>query len=110
MASLIENILSIENQANEIVAKAHAESKALEKGALAEIQRVRQEIDAQTEQRIEAFRKDAEQKHQATLAAEKEEAARRLAGSIGWIPRLSRNWPAPLSRNSASNSVWLSTK
>lgn len=93
MASLIEDVLSIENQANEIVAKAHAESKNLEKTALTEIERVRQEIDAQTAQRVEAFRADALKRNQEALAAEKQEAARHIASldrlDAGLVQKLS---------------------
>jgi len=79
MASLIEDILSIESRANEIVAKAHSDGKALEKTSLAEIDRAAREIEARTAQRVDAYRREAEQKHQAALAAAKEESARRLS-------------------------------
>jgi vacuolar-type H+-ATPase subunit E/Vma4 len=79
MASLIEDVLSIESRANEVVAKAHSDAKALDKSALAQIEQAVAEIEARTAQRVEAYRRDAEQKHQAALAAEKQESARRLS-------------------------------
>jgi vacuolar-type H+-ATPase subunit E/Vma4 len=79
MASLIEDVLSIESRANEIIAKAHSDAKALDKSAQAQIEQAARDIEARTAQRVEAYRCDAEQKHQAALAAEKEESARRLS-------------------------------
>ena len=79
MASLIEDVLSIESQANEIIAKAQSDAKALEKSAHVQIEQAAREIEARTAQRVEAYRRDAEQKHLAALAAEKEESARRLS-------------------------------
>lgn len=79
MASLIEDVLSIESQANDIVAKAQSDAKALEKSVQTDIDRVAAEIEARTAQRVETYRRDAEQKHQAALAAEKQESAHRLA-------------------------------
>lgn len=97
MASLIENVLSIENQANEIIAKAQAESKNLEKTALAEIERVRQEIDAQTEQRIEAFRADTAKTHEATLAQEKQLAEEQMASLDRLEPGLAQKLAGPIA-------------
>jgi len=79
MASLIEDVLSIESQANQILAKAQSDAKALEKSALADIKRAAVEIEERVAQRVETYRREAEQKHQAALAAEKQESARRLS-------------------------------
>ncbi|HUW61464.1 MAG TPA: hypothetical protein VMZ06_10695 [Candidatus Bathyarchaeia archaeon] len=88
MASLIEDVLSIESQANDIIAKAHSDAKALDKSAQAQIEQVASEIQARTAQRGEAYRREAEQKHQAALAAEKKESARRLSSLDGLDARL----------------------
>jgi len=79
MASLIEDVLSIENQANEIVSKAQEEARSIEKSAEAEIDRIRAEIDDEVDGRIAAYRRDAEQKQSEALEKEKAEAATRLS-------------------------------
>jgi len=93
MASLIKDVLSIESQANEILTKAQSDAKALEKSAQAEIERAAREIETRVAQRVETYRRDAEQKHLAALAAEKEESARRLSSldrlDAGLVEKLS---------------------
>ncbi|MCX5768932.1 MAG: hypothetical protein NTZ09_01465 [Candidatus Hydrogenedentes bacterium] len=79
MVSLIEDVLSIESQANQILAKAQSDAKAVEKSALTEIERAARDIDERVAQRVETYRRDAELKHQAAIAAEKEGSAARLA-------------------------------
>ncbi len=79
MASLIEDVLSIESRANDIIIKAHADAKNLEKSAQAEIDRAVAEIEARTAQRVEAYRRDAEEKQKAALAAEKADLACRTS-------------------------------
>jgi len=64
MASLIENILSLEKQADEIVANTRTEAKAEEKKAADEIEAIRQQVEADVDARIAAFRQEAEAQHQ----------------------------------------------
>ena len=93
MASLIEDVLSIESQANEILAKAQSDVKALEKPAQAEIERAALEIEERVAQRVETYRREAEHKHLAALAAEKQESAGRLSSldrlDAGLVEKLS---------------------
>jgi len=69
MKSLIDNILTLEIQANEILESRRKQAKELDKEAEAKVQADRQAIAAQVEQRVAAFRAQAEQKHKDDLAA-----------------------------------------
>jgi len=60
MASLVEDILSIEKQADQIVADSRAEAVAIEKRAEAEIESIRRNLATETDARIEAYRREAE--------------------------------------------------
>lgn len=68
MASLIEQALSLEKTADEIVANAHAEAKAEEKKAEKEIEQMRAELQAEVGERIAAFRKEAQNRHEQHVA------------------------------------------
>lgn len=68
MKSLIDDILTIETQANEILESHRTQAKELEKQAAAKIQAAQQEVAAQVERRVTAFRAQAVQKHAEQLA------------------------------------------
>lgn len=80
MKSLIEDILSLESQANQLVEDARAKAKGLDKEADAEIRRIQEQVAASVEQRTAAFRADAERKTQDELARAQAEHAQALAG------------------------------
>jgi len=83
MASLIENILSLEKTADEIVANTHIEAKAEEKKAATEIEAIRRDVEARIESRIVAFRQEAEAEHQQDVADAERASAEALAGLDG---------------------------
>ncbi len=60
--SLIENVLSLETQANQVVEAAKAEAKRLEAAAEEQVAAARAEVAASVERRTAAFRADAEAK------------------------------------------------
>jgi hypothetical protein len=79
MESLIQNILSIENQANEILEKARGESREREKSALDQIAAIQQEIAGQVEARVGVFREAAEKQHKDDVAQAQAESQRALS-------------------------------
>ena len=58
--SLIENVLTLEAQANQVVESARAEAKRLEAEAEKRIAEARAEVGAAVDRRVAAFRADAE--------------------------------------------------
>ncbi len=52
MATLVEDIVSLEKEADAIVAQARAEAKELEKSAIAEAEAYRRKLAEETEQKI----------------------------------------------------------
>ncbi|HRI89046.1 MAG TPA: hypothetical protein PLJ47_05315 [Candidatus Hydrogenedentes bacterium] len=82
MPSLVENILSLEQRAADIVAAAHAEAKTIEQRTVEEIAVVRARIAADTTRRLSELQKNVELKQQAdlqNLAAEFDAACAELA-------------------------------
>lgn len=69
MASLIESVVSLESQASQIVEAAHAQAKEIEGGVKAELRAQRSGIEEETSRRIEAFRAEAESRHNNEMAA-----------------------------------------
>lgn len=68
MSSLVENILAIEKEASDVVARAHGEAAAIAKRAGEEIAAYRATLAEATERRIAEFRLQAEARHQQDLA------------------------------------------
>lgn len=68
MKSLIDDILSLEGEANSVLERARVQAKDLEKGAEAQMAAIQEEVRAAAEQRIAQYRAEAEKKHQADLA------------------------------------------
>jgi F0F1-type ATP synthase membrane subunit b/b' len=79
MESLVQNILSLENQANDLLEKARADAREHEKSAADKIAEIQQEISAQVESRVADFRAKAEQQHQEDVAQAQAESQRALA-------------------------------
>jgi hypothetical protein len=86
--ALVETILSLENEADSIVAQARAEAKEIERSADAEVEAYRRQLAGETEQKISAFRKETEEKHHLFIAEARKEldqtldAMDRIAGAV----------------------------
>lgn len=78
MATLIEEIVSLEKEADTIVANARAEAKEIEKSAIAEAERYRRRLAEETKLKISVFQRETEEKHELSIA----EAQRELAQSL----------------------------
>ena len=68
MAALVENIVSLEKEADMIVAQASAEAKEMEKSAISEAEIYRRGLAEETEKKVIAFQKEMEAKHQHSVA------------------------------------------
>jgi vacuolar-type H+-ATPase subunit H len=71
--ALVENILSLENEADSIVAQARAAAKEIERSADAEVEAYRRQLAEETEQKSSAFRKETEGKHHLFIAEARKE-------------------------------------
>ncbi len=78
MAPLVEDVVSLEKEADSIVARARAEAKESEKIAVAEAEAYRQKLAEETDQRISAFQKEMEERHRGGLADAEKDLARAL--------------------------------
>ncbi len=85
MNALIDTILSVENEANQLLEKARAEAKALEKKAAADIAALQQEMADKVVQKVAAFRETAERRH-AEAAANEEQAGKQAVAALDTIP------------------------
>jgi len=79
MNALIDTILAVENDATQLLEKARAEAKTLEKKAESEIAALQEEINAKVAQQVTAFRETAERRHADDAAKEKQAAQDALA-------------------------------
>lgn len=68
MAALIEDVVSLEKEADAIVAQARAEAKALEKIAVAEAEAYRRKLADETNRKISAFQRETEAKYEHSVA------------------------------------------
>ncbi len=78
MASLVEDVVSLEKEADLIVAQAHAEAKEFEKRAIVEAEAYRRKLAEETDQKVFAFQKEMEEKHQGSVAETEGNLARAL--------------------------------
>ena len=78
MATLVDDIVALEREADSIIAQAHAEAKQLEEAAHSEIAAFRQAIARQVEERVAVFRGETEKRHRKAV----EEAESVLALSL----------------------------
>lgn len=85
MNSLIDRVLSVEEEACAIIEKARAEARELEKRAAVDISLIQKEALANVEKKIEAYREQALQKHEHDIAAQEAES-RQVLESINQIP------------------------
>ncbi len=68
MASLIDNVISLEKEADLIVEQAQINSKNIHKASENEIARYRDELAAQLEVRLAQFRTEVEKRYEDSLA------------------------------------------
>jgi F0F1-type ATP synthase membrane subunit b/b' len=78
MANLVEDVVSLEKEADTIVAQAHAEAKELGKLAIEEAEAYRRKRAEETEQKVVAFQKEMEEKHKSAVAETEKDLARAL--------------------------------
>jgi hypothetical protein len=76
--ALVENILSLENEADSIVAQARAEAKEIEQSAIVEVEAYRRQLAEETEQKISAFEKKTEERHKHSIGEAEKELAQAL--------------------------------
>jgi hypothetical protein len=88
MVTLVEKIVSLENEADSIVAAAHDKARELEKSAMADVEAYRRKLSEDMEAKISSFQIEMEAKHKASTAEAEEELVRalgavdRVAGSL----------------------------
>ncbi len=85
MAPLVEDVVSLEKEADSIVARARAEAKESEKLAFAEAEAYRRKRVEEMAQKVSAFQKEAEEKHRRSVAETEMDLARALS-SIDEVP------------------------
>ena len=83
--ALIENILSLEHEADSIVAQARAEAKEVVQSAIVEVEAYRRQLADETEQKVSAFQIETEKKHQLLVA----EARKELVQTLDAIDQIS---------------------
>ncbi len=76
---LVETIVSLEKQANEIVANARAEAKAIEKSVIEETEAYRQRLAEEISKEISDFQVEMEEKYQGAVAETEKDLTRRLS-------------------------------
>jgi vacuolar-type H+-ATPase subunit H len=79
MAALVEEVLSLEKEADEILTRARAEAKELEKLGLGEAEAYRRKLAEETDQKILSFRKETEEKYQGLIAEAEKNLSRALS-------------------------------
>lgn len=78
MVTLVEKIVSLENDADSIVAAAHGKANELEKSAMADIEAYRRKLSEDMEAKILSFQKEMEAKHKVSVIEAEEELVRAL--------------------------------
>jgi hypothetical protein len=84
MATLVEDVVSLEKEADAIVAQTRAEAKELEKLVIAEAEAYRRKLAEETDQKVSAFQREMEEKHNGSVA----EAERDLAQALSAIDQI----------------------
>jgi F0F1-type ATP synthase membrane subunit b/b' len=84
MVTLVENIVSLENEADSIVDSARKEAQELEKSAMADAETYRRKLSVDTDEKISLFRKEMEEKHKASVVEAEAELVRAL-GAVDQI-------------------------
>ncbi len=78
MANLVEDVVSLEKEADLIVAQGRAEAKDLEKLAIAEAEAYRRKLAEETDRKVLAFQKEMEEKHKGSVAETEKDLVRSL--------------------------------
>ncbi len=78
MASLIENVLMLEGQADEVVLHARAEAERVMQQAREEAAAGRQQVQTELEARMGVFEQQAQLRHEAELASAQQELKQAL--------------------------------
>jgi F0F1-type ATP synthase membrane subunit b/b' len=84
MVTLVENIMSLENEADSIVDSARKEAQELEKSAIADVEAYRRKLSVDTDEKISLFQKEMEEKHKASVVEAEAELVRAL-GAVDQI-------------------------
>jgi len=79
MAALVEDVVSLEKEADAIVIHARAGAKELEKLAIAEAEAYRRKLAEGTDQKVSAFQKEMEEKHKRSVAEMEKELVQALS-------------------------------
>jgi len=79
MKSLIDDILTLEDEANQLLESARATAKEIDKASASKQAAIREEIMADVERRVATFREEAERKHQEDIVRAKAEHEAALA-------------------------------
>lgn len=85
MDSLIDRLLTVEGEAGAVIETARAEAKELDKQANAAIAAMRQEVSAEVDRKLAAFREELLKRHEVETAKQKAEAERALE-EVGRVP------------------------
>ena len=75
MATLVDDIVALEREADGIIAQAQAEARQLEEAAHSEITAFRQVIARQVDERVAAFRDETEKRHRKAVAQAESEVS-----------------------------------
>ncbi len=79
MAALVEDVVSLEKEADAIVAQARTEAQELEKLTVAEVEAYRRKLAEEMDQKILAFQKEMEEKYHDSVAETEKDLARALS-------------------------------
>ena len=78
MVTLVKDIVSLETEADGVVAQARAEAKEIEKSAIVEAEAYRQRLAEEADKRVIAFQKEMEEKHQRSVAENEKDLVQAL--------------------------------
>lgn len=78
MASIVDNIISLENEADDIIEKARAGAKDLARSVDDEIAQYRNKLTGELETRLALFDEEVKKRFESTITEASEEHARRL--------------------------------
>ncbi len=79
MAVLVEDVVSLEKEADAIVVQAHAGARDSEKAALADAEACRRKLAEEVDRKISDFQKAMEEKYQGSVAETEKDLARALS-------------------------------
>jgi len=86
MQSLIDNIIALENEADEQIEKARAEAQKIRAAAEEELRLYREELARELEQRLKEMRQSAEKQFQQAVTDE-EQRSKEALNTIANIPQ-----------------------